>query len=147
MHCKQEPFAVIKVTLIYPSHRTAKLAIYYLNRTMAEYVWLVTGASSGFGKAISLEGLRRGHRVIATARNSSGLTDLRAAGASIMDLDVTADDQVLAAKFSEANAIYGKITHVANCAGYALTGAVEEATYVSRSAGRGIASTAQFGAR
>ena len=98
---------------------------------MVEYVWLITGTSSGFGKAIANEALRRGHKVVATARNSSGLGDLKAAGAAVMDLDVTADDKVLAAKFVEANAIYGKITHIANCAGYALTGAVEEASYVS----------------
>ena len=97
---------------------------------MAEYVWFITGASSGFGKAIGHEALRRGHKVIATARSASALGELKAAGAATMDLDVTANDKVLAAKFSDANAIYGKITHVANAAGYALTGAVEEASYV-----------------
>jgi len=44
-----------------------------------------------------------------------------------MDLDVTSDDETLAAKLAEANAIHGKITHVVNPAGYILEGTVEEA--------------------
>lgn len=96
---------------------------------MANYVWLVTGASSGFGKSISLEALKRGYNVIATARNSTKLSSLKTAGAATMDLDVTSDDETLASRLAEANAIYGKITHVVNCAGYLLEGAVEEATY------------------
>ncbi|KAK3341138.1 hypothetical protein B0T25DRAFT_593790 [Lasiosphaeria hispida] len=91
-------------------------------------VWLITGASSGFGKAIALEGLRRGHKVIATARNSAKLGDINKAGAAIMDLDVTSDEETLTAKLAEANAIYGKITHVANAAGYLLEGTIEEAS-------------------
>ncbi len=97
---------------------------------MADYVWLITATSSGFGEAIAFEALRRGHKVIATARNSSQLTSLKDAGAAVLDLDVTASDEVLASKFAEANAIYGKITHVANCAGYPLDGSVEEARYI-----------------
>lgn len=44
-----------------------------------------------------------------------------------MGLDVTSDDQKLVEKLSEANAIYGEITHVVNAAGYILVGAIEEA--------------------
>ncbi|KAK0631868.1 hypothetical protein B0T14DRAFT_597431 [Immersiella caudata] len=95
---------------------------------MSSPVWFITAASSGFGRAIAFEALRRGHKVIATARNSLKLTELKAAGAAVMDLDVTSDDSTLAAKLSEANAIYGKITHVVNAAGYILVGAIEEAS-------------------
>ncbi|KAL2018584.1 hypothetical protein VTK56DRAFT_626 [Thermocarpiscus australiensis] len=91
-------------------------------------VWLITGASSGFGQAIAREALSRGHHVIATARNAARLGDLRAAGAAVLDLDVTSDDATLAAAFRAASAVYGRITHVANCAGYILEGAVEEAS-------------------
>lgn len=45
-----------------------------------------------------------------------------------MDLDVTSSDETLSAKMAEANAVYGKITHVVNCAGYILEGGVEEAS-------------------
>lgn len=93
-----------------------------------DYVWFITGTSSGFGKAVVLEALQRGHKVIATARNSAKLDELKAAGAAVMDVDVTADEDTLAAKLAEANAIYGKITHVVNAAGYPLQGAVEEAS-------------------
>ncbi|KAK0618429.1 hypothetical protein B0T17DRAFT_338018 [Bombardia bombarda] len=95
---------------------------------MADIVWFITATSSGFGKAIAQEGLRRGHKVIATARDSSKLGELKAAGAVVMDLDVTSDEETLSAKLAEANAIYGKITHVVNPAGYILEGAIEEAS-------------------
>ncbi|KAK1755086.1 hypothetical protein QBC47DRAFT_361125 [Echria macrotheca] len=98
--------------------------------TDTEYipVWFITAASSGFGRAIALEALRRGHKVIASARSTSRLTDVKAAGAAVMELDVTADDATLSSKFSAAQAIYGRLTHVVNPAGYILEGAIEEAT-------------------
>jgi len=98
---------------------------------MTDNVWFITAASSGFGQAIAREALKRGQKVIATARQSSKLTELKAAGAVVMDLDVTSNEKTLDSKFAEANAIYGKITHVVNCAGYILEGAIEEATRVS----------------
>ncbi len=93
---------------------------------MGDYVWFITGASSGFGRAIALEALNRGHKVIATARNSAKLEDLKKAGAAVMDVDVTANEETLVGKLAEANAIYGKITHVANAAGYIFQGTIEE---------------------
>ncbi|KAK3335356.1 hypothetical protein B0T19DRAFT_406188 [Cercophora scortea] len=95
---------------------------------MAEHVWFVTACSSGFGRAIAFSALRRGHKVIATARDSSKLSELRDAGAAVMDVDVTSDDATLAAKLAQANAVFGSITHVVNCAGYILEGAIEEAS-------------------
>lgn len=41
-------------------------------------VWFVTGASSGFGRAIVEEALARGERVVATARDPRSLADLSA---------------------------------------------------------------------
>lgn len=99
---------------------------------MADYVWFITGASSGFGKSIALEALRRGHKVIASARSATKLGELKEAGAIVMDVDVTSDDETLASKLAEANSAYGKITHVVNAAGYILEGAVEETRYVWR---------------
>jgi NADP-dependent 3-hydroxy acid dehydrogenase YdfG len=90
-------------------------------------VFLITGASSGFGEAIAHEALSRGHHVIATARSASKLGALRAAGAAVLDLDVTSDEATLAGVFGAAHAVHGRITHVVNCAGYILEGAVEEA--------------------
>jgi nucleoside-diphosphate-sugar epimerase len=39
-------------------------------------VWLITGASSGFGRAIAEAALARGDAVVATARRTDGLDDL-----------------------------------------------------------------------
>lgn len=103
-----------------------------LDNTMADYVWFITGASSGFGKSIALEALRRGHKVIASARSATKLGELKEAGAIVMDVDVTSNDETLASKLAEANSAYGKITHVVNAAGYILEGAVEETRYVCR---------------
>lgn len=93
---------------------------------MADPVFLITGASSGFGKHTALEALKRGHKVIATARSASRLGELKEAGAAVLDLDVTAPEEVLDARLKAANDVYGRITHVVNCAGYILEGAVEE---------------------
>jgi NADP-dependent 3-hydroxy acid dehydrogenase YdfG len=91
-------------------------------------VWFITGAGSGFGKHIALEALSRGHKVIATARSTSRLTDLAERGAFTIALDVTwpLDQIVKVAKI--ANDKYGYINHVVNAAGYVFVGAVEEST-------------------
>jgi NAD(P)-dependent dehydrogenase (short-subunit alcohol dehydrogenase family) len=89
-------------------------------------VWLITGSSSGFGKYIALEALKRGHNVIATGRDVSRLSELKAAGAFTMSLDVTAPLPELRNIAIEAHPQYGRITHLVNAAGYVLEGAVEE---------------------
>ncbi|KAL6228831.1 hypothetical protein BDW75DRAFT_250560 [Aspergillus navahoensis] len=51
-------------------------------------VWCITGASSGFGREIALSVFQRGHRVIATARDISKISDLEEKGACVLALDV-----------------------------------------------------------
>ena len=54
--------------------------------------WFITGASRGFGHAVAAEALRRGDRVVATARNTDTLTDLAELGGErllALPLDVT----------------------------------------------------------
>lgn len=53
---------------------------------------LITGASKGLGRATAIELTRRGHRVIATARNPQALADLDVA--ERLQLDVTDDASV-----------------------------------------------------
>ena len=91
-------------------------------------VWFITGASSGFGQSIALEALRRNHHVIATSRRSSSLTALATAGAQVLDLDVTASEDIIEAKVKQAHDIYGRLTYIVNAAGYVLEGACEEAS-------------------
>jgi NAD(P)-dependent dehydrogenase (short-subunit alcohol dehydrogenase family) len=91
-------------------------------------VWLVTGASSGFGRAIVDAALERGDSVVATARRPEALSDL--AGherAHVIELDVT-DAGRREAAVAEAIGRFGRIDVLVNNAGRTQVGAVEETT-------------------
>jgi NADP-dependent 3-hydroxy acid dehydrogenase YdfG len=60
-------------------------------------VALVTGASSGIGKAIVLQLLKDGWRVYGAARRMEKMADLAAAGTNVLPLDVTDAASVTAA--------------------------------------------------
>ncbi|MBS2013157.1 MAG: SDR family NAD(P)-dependent oxidoreductase [Deltaproteobacteria bacterium] len=91
-------------------------------------VWFVTGATSGFGRAIAEEAIARGDRVVATARKTASLADLVAKAPDrvlLAELDVTRADQVEAA-VAAALARFGAIDVLVNNAGFSIVGAVEE---------------------
>ena len=91
-------------------------------------VWLITGSSSGLGRALAARVLARGHRVIATARQPETLDELVAADPSrcrALALDV-ADASQVAPVVAQAAEIFGRLDVVVNNAGYGLVGAVEE---------------------
>jgi NADP-dependent 3-hydroxy acid dehydrogenase YdfG len=90
-------------------------------------VWLITAASSGFGKGIALEALARGFTVVATARNAAKLEELKSKGAITADLDVTHDLEKLTSTVAELHAQVGRFDVFINAAGYILEGAIEEA--------------------
>ncbi|KAH0841195.1 putative oxidoreductase [Fonsecaea pedrosoi] len=92
-------------------------------------VWFITGTSSGFGKALTLEVLRRGDKVIASARNAAKLDELKTAGADTMSLDVTWPLDKLKTIAEEAHGLYGRIDYLINNAGYCQVGGLEELTY------------------
>jgi NAD(P)-dependent dehydrogenase (short-subunit alcohol dehydrogenase family) len=91
-------------------------------------VGLITGCSSGLGKALASSLLKRGQRVIATARGLASIADLAAQhpGSCVaLPLDVTDSGQV---KSSVGRGIeaFGRLDVVVNNAGQGLIGAFEE---------------------
>ncbi|KAH7120702.1 hypothetical protein EDB81DRAFT_873057 [Dactylonectria macrodidyma] len=91
-------------------------------------VWFITAASSGFGHEIALIALKRGHKVVATARKTSRIQDLAEAGADTMAFDVTSPLSDIEALAKEIFTKYGRVDYLINAAGFILAGAVEEAT-------------------
>lgn len=96
---------------------------------MSTLVFFISAASSGFGRGIALEALNRGHKVIASARSSTKLSDLEAKGAVTLDLDVTQPVDELNSIVKRAHEQYGRIDVLINAAGYILEGAIEEASH------------------
>ncbi|CAD6579485.1 MAG: hypothetical protein ASARMPREDX12_000860 [Alectoria sarmentosa] len=95
---------------------------------MHRQTWLITGCSSGFGSLFVTEILRRGDHAIATARSLESLEPLMEAGASCLQLDVTASQAELDAKIEMAEAMFGPIDIVVNNAGYAEVGILEDSS-------------------
>lgn len=88
-------------------------------------VALVTGASSGIGRATALELLRTGYTVYGTARNIESLDAVQAAGGNVLAMDVTKEHDVARAVETIAEA-HGRIDVLVNNAGYGLYGAAED---------------------
>ncbi|QAY67572.1 SDR family NAD(P)-dependent oxidoreductase [Paenibacillus protaetiae] len=95
---------------------------------MGNKVWLVTGSSRGLGREIVLAALRKGDRVIATARNPVSLDDLPAAYGDrvlTLKLDVTNVEDVQAAVQAGISR-FGTIDVLVNNAGYANLSSIED---------------------
>ncbi|WP_432171623.1 oxidoreductase [Streptomyces sp. 1222.5] len=93
-------------------------------------VWLVTGASSGFGRAIGEAAVAAGDVVIGAARHPEALEDLVAAHPDQVEalrLDVT-DTAALEVAVRDVVARHGRIDVLVNNAGRTHVGAVEETT-------------------
>ncbi|HEY1541730.1 MAG TPA: oxidoreductase [Xanthobacteraceae bacterium] len=94
----------------------------------ADRVWLVTGASSGFGRALAEAVIRRGERAVVTARRAAALAELAALDRDrvlAIPLDIT-DAQARKAAVAAALVRFGRIDVLANIAGRGSLGAVEE---------------------
>ena len=89
-------------------------------------VWLVTGTSSGLGRALVHIILSRGDKVIATSRNLASIRDLQSPYCQPLQLDVTDSPAALEKKADEAIRIFGRVDVVVNNAGFGAFGIAEE---------------------
>ncbi len=93
-------------------------------------VWLITGASRGFGRVWAEAALERGDSVAATARDRGTLEELAARyGERLLglELDVT-DKAAIDRSVAAAHERFGRLDVVVNNAGYGQFGAIEEVT-------------------
>ena len=90
-----------------------------------QQIVLITGASSGMGKAFALRLLKEGHLVYGAARRVDQMQDIVAAGGRALPLDLT-DDHSIHAAVERIIGEQGRIDVLINNAGYAIYGSVEE---------------------
>jgi NAD(P)-dependent dehydrogenase (short-subunit alcohol dehydrogenase family) len=86
---------------------------------------LVTGCSSGIGRATALALVRAGFATWASARRPETLADLAAAGCRVLRLDVT-DEESRVRAVEAVEAEHGAVGVLVNSAGYAQVGPMEE---------------------
>jgi NAD(P)-dependent dehydrogenase (short-subunit alcohol dehydrogenase family) len=86
---------------------------------------LITGCSSGIGRATALRLAQAGHIVYASARRPETLDELARAGASTLALDVT-DEHAMTAAVQTVERVHGSVGVLINNAGYGEYGPVEE---------------------
>ncbi|MEU4197488.1 SDR family oxidoreductase [Kribbella sp. NPDC026611] len=86
---------------------------------------LITGCSTGIGRATALAFARSGRPTWATARNPAALDELAAVGCRTLAPDVTDEAQRVEA-VKQVEAEHGMVGVLVNNAGYAQTGPVEE---------------------
>ena len=95
---------------------------------MSQRTWFITGVSSGFGRQLLDQLLRRGDRVVGTVRDKSKVTDVlerhpESFHAEVLDVTDTARiREVVDRSFARP----GGIDVVVSNAGYGLFGAAEE---------------------
>ena len=95
---------------------------------LSSKVWFITGSSRGFGRVWAEAALRRGDRVVATARSIEALRDLvDAHGEAVLplQLDVT-DRHAVFAAVETAHKHFKRLDVVLCNAGYGYMGAIEE---------------------
>lgn len=97
---------------------------------VSERVWVITGASSGFGRELATAALAAGDRVVAAVRRPESVDDLVSGSdgrAEAVRLDVT-DQERCTEVVDEVIDRHGRIDVLVNNAGTGLVGAGEETT-------------------
>ncbi|WP_331738480.1 SDR family NAD(P)-dependent oxidoreductase [Streptomyces sp. NBC_01276] len=100
------------------------------NQQISPRTWLITGATSGIGRALTLQALENGDVVSAIARDTASLEELTEEHGDrllLIPADVR-DEQAVREAVERTLSRFGRIDVVANNAGYGLFGAVEEAS-------------------
>lgn len=90
-----------------------------------EHVVLITGCSSGIGRATARAFLAEEWTVVATARNTDDIADLAERGCETAELDVTKPAQCKNV-VDDIVAAHGRLDCLVNNAGYAQFGVVED---------------------
>ena len=85
---------------------------------------LITGCSTGIGRATAEHLARSGHSVYATARRPESIEDLKNAGCKTLALDVN-DEASMSAAVSAVEEAEGAVGALVNNAGYSQSGALE----------------------
>ncbi len=91
---------------------------------MASSAVLITGCSTGIGRATAEHLAARGRTVYATARRVESIADLEAKGCRTLALDVT-DETSMRAAVERVTAEHGAVGALVNNAGYSHSGALE----------------------
>lgn len=92
-------------------------------------VWLITGASRGFGNSFARVALANGCRVVATARKPAAVVASLGEHDDLLpvELDVT-DTQSIKTAVAQAIEAFGRIDVLVNNAGFGIFGSLEETT-------------------
>jgi len=108
--------------------RTGVFGKWWHTATVRHRVVLITGCSTGIGRAAAVALVTAGYRVVATARDPETLAGLGAA--LTWRLDVTNEASIGTAVDAMLER-FGRIDALVNNAGYAMRGAVEEVDVTS----------------
>lgn len=98
------------------------------NKISMSKIWLITGCSTGFGRALALEALRQGNKVGVSARKIEDIQDIiekYPESAKAIKLDVTNDAEIKSAT-EKMIEYFGTVDVLVNNAGIGYFGAIEE---------------------